>query len=51
MLPENLKEFSMYMLSMIKSRAFKGEVYYGCNNGFTANRASRWSGIVRPADS
>ncbi|KAH2253169.1 hypothetical protein KXW72_003470 [Aspergillus fumigatus] len=23
-LPENLKEFSMYMLSMIKSRAFKG---------------------------
>ena len=23
-LPENLKEFSMYMLSLIKSRAFKG---------------------------
>lgn len=23
-LPENLKEFSMYMLSMIKSRPFKG---------------------------
>lgn len=25
-LPENLKEFSMYMLSLIKSRAFKGEL-------------------------
>jgi protein transport protein SEC24 len=25
-LPENLKEFSMYMLSLIKSRAFKGEI-------------------------
>jgi protein transport protein SEC24 len=24
-LPENLKEFAMYMLSLIKSRAFKGE--------------------------
>jgi len=26
-LPENLKEFSMYMLSLIKSRAFKGKAY------------------------
>jgi len=24
-LPENLKEFSMYMLGLIKSRAFKGK--------------------------
>jgi hypothetical protein len=24
-LPENLKEFSMYMLSLVKSRAFKGK--------------------------
>lgn len=24
-LPENLKEFSMFMLSLIKSRAFKGK--------------------------
>lgn len=26
-LPENLKEFSMYMLGLIKSRAFKGIIY------------------------
>ena len=25
-LPENLKEFSMYMLSLVKCRAFKGEI-------------------------
>ena len=27
-LPENLKEFSMYMLSLIKSRAFKGRIHF-----------------------
>lgn len=27
-LPENLKEFSMYMLGLIKSRAFKGEFLF-----------------------
>lgn len=27
-LPENLKEFSMYMLALIKSRAFKGREGY-----------------------
>ena len=30
-LPENLKEFSMYMLGLVKSRAFKGRCY-----GFTS---------------
>ena len=27
-LPENLKEFSMFILGLIKSRAFKGTFYY-----------------------
>jgi protein transport protein SEC24 len=27
-LPENLKEFSMYMLGLIKSRAFKGKLFW-----------------------
>jgi hypothetical protein len=29
-LPENLKEFSMFMLSLIKSRAFKGKIDVHC---------------------
>ena len=41
----------MYMLSMIKSRAFKGELDYDCIYGFAANRLNRWPGIVRPANS
>lgn len=27
-LPENMKEFSMYILSLVKSRAFKGKFWF-----------------------
>lgn len=36
-LPENLKEFSMFMLSMIKSRPFKGTSSRGHCLQFNAN--------------
>ena len=37
-LPEHLKEFSMYMLGLLKCRAFKGKVTYNLNiDSFTDN--------------
>lgn len=51
-LPENLKEFTMYMLSLIKSRAFKGEPEQTPSLIAQVNRVRRLSitGGVEPSD-
>jgi len=51
-LPENLKEFAMYMLSLIKSRAFKGEPEHTPSFLAQINRVRRLSisGGVEPTD-
>ena len=51
-LPENLKEFAMYMLSLIKSRAFKGEPEQIPSFLAQINRVRRlnMSGGVEPTD-
>jgi protein transport protein SEC24 len=51
-LPENLKEFAMYMLSLIKSRAFKGEPEQTPSLLAQINRVRRLSisGGVEPTD-
>lgn len=41
-LPENLKEFSMYMLSLVKSRAFKGEKIHDDQSEGTTAHIFRW---------
>lgn len=48
-LPENLKEFSMYMLSLIKSRAFKGGfaiIYESPEEQMLTLWRFRWTRIV-----
>jgi protein transport protein SEC24 len=51
-LPENLKEFAMYMLSLIKSRAFKGEPKQAPSFLAQINRVRKLSisGGVEPTD-
>ena len=51
-LPENLKEFAMYMLGLIKSRAFKGEPEQAPSLLAQLNRVRRLSitGGIEPTD-
>lgn len=46
-LPENLKEFSMYMLSLIKSRALKGMDHHLCTEASLTSRS--WLRTFRSA--